>query len=293
MIMKVCVIQCHALYRNNEAINPTMKLWYCIQRIGIPTDCLKPRFSDATSIPIILYFIKPYLKYHCKGGPQTFRHEKISQIKIIFISHIQEERHPPKSTVFIKKLHHSSILWLRGGGTYLWELASSLTKECIPVIIPFSDPKSLYNLGGILRALEQHPDNTQPCCQVGWWNAWHTAKVLSYYTHLYNHVSEIRTALCYHNRLHAKPYLGLGRYIAAFEACVFFSLQRHRDLVHEQFLPLCFWVLLFLTAGEHAKSYRSQQNFQDHLLRRQWRFLKHGGQPPPYSGVTCTVLAFS
>ena len=48
-------------------------------------------------------------------------------------------------------------------------------------------------------------------------------------------VSEIRTASSYYNSLHAKPYLGLGRYTPA---CVFFSLQRHRGLVQEQFLPL-------------------------------------------------------
>ena len=60
-------------------------------------------------------------------------------------------------------------------------------------------------------------------------------KYFSVDTQLYNHVSEIRTASSYYNPLHAKPYLGLGRYTPA---CVFFSLQRHRGLVQEQFLAL-------------------------------------------------------
>ena len=72
---------------------------------------------------------------------------------------------------------------------------------------------------------------------------------------------------------------------------VFFSIHRHRGLVHEQSLPLCFWVLLFPSSGANAKRCGSQQNFQGHLLCRLWRFLKLGGQSPSYFGVTCTVSA--
>ena len=42
-----------------------------------------------------------------------------------------------------KKPHQASIRWFRGYGTYLWLSGSSLKKDCMAAIIPFSVPRSV------------------------------------------------------------------------------------------------------------------------------------------------------
>ena len=47
-----------------------------------------------------------------------------------------------------KKSHQASMRWFRGYGTYLWLSGSSLKKDCMAAIIPFSVPRSVTRSSG-------------------------------------------------------------------------------------------------------------------------------------------------